>query len=797
MAPFVAPAAPRSLRYQLLRLVVVVVALANSISMLSTLMNDWNLHREQASRSLETTARSAAIAVTAAVAFADEKAATLALRELAPQKEIMAAAVYQLDGKRLAFYGQAKLLPLDVHRIKATQPDPTPLSTSASVQMPIVIDGTTVGQLLLRADLSDYRESFLRHALIALLASLVGLGVSVWLGARFIERITLSVRELAGLAHLVRLSEDYSLRATVPGGGETNKEISELLLSFNAMLAEIEKRKNQLKKYQRGLEDRVLARTRELAAANAALQAEIHHRGLSEAKIRASEEKLRSLYELAPLGIALTTLQGRYVEFNAALEAICGYPAEELKRLDYWTLTPEKYRAEELAVLDALRRTGRYGPFEKEYRRKDGSLVPINLNGRLVTGADGQTYIWSLIEDISQRKQAEAALRAEKQFAEEADQAKSRFLAAASHDLRQPLHALGLLNTALIERIEGMRVAAGDADHGEILRLARLIDASMHNMANLLNDLLDLSRLDAGVLIPRPECVRVHDLFKRLHDRFLPMALDKGVGLRFMPCRLAVESDPVMLDRVLANLIANAIRYTVRGGVLVGVRRRERDTLRIEVIDTGPGIPEEFLGRVFEEYFQLGNPERDRDKGQGLGLSIVQRMTTLLGVPIVLSSRLGHGTRFGLHLRRCEFSERAGKGERDGGPGLLPGQGKLVVLVDDDAAILAAMRSLFAQWGIDLIAEPSLEAAKAALAASGRAPNLILSDYRLPGEHDGIAVVAQCRALFGEDLPGVLITGDTGKEAIQAIDQSELRVMHKPLQPAKLRALLTHLLGSA
>ena len=155
------------------------------------------------------------------------------------------------------------------------------------------------------------------------------------------------------------------------------------------------------------------------------------------------------------------------------------------------------------------------------------------------------------------------------------------------------------------------------------------------------------------------------------------------------------------------------------------------------------------------------------------------------------------GDHFGLHLRRCEFSERAGKGERDGGPGLLPGQGKLVVLVDDDAAILAAMRSLFAQWGIDLIAEPSLEAAKAALAASGRAPNLILSDYRLPGEHDGIAVVAQCRALFGEDLPGVLITGDTGKEAIQAIDQSELRVMHKPLQPAKLRALLTHLLGSA
>jgi PAS domain S-box-containing protein len=795
MTPHLHAFTQRSLRFQLLVLVVGAVALSLAISIPSALVIAWDLHKGQVTRSLETTARSAAIAVSAAVAFEDEKAAGEALRILAPQKEIEAAAVYQLNGNRLAVYGDAARLPGDSHQLEEHAPDISPLSGSATLLLPIILDDAKLGQIYLRADLSEYRDSYLKQSLLAILAGLLGLGLAIGFGLRIIGRITRPVQGLAGLAHKVRESEDFSLRAAAPDAGGTNNEISELVLSFNAMLAELEKRERDLGEYQRGLENRVEERTRQLEAANAALQVEIRVRERSEAIVRASEEKLRGLFELAPLGILLVDMQGRFLEFNEAFRAICGYPADELRDLDFWALTPDKYLPDEDAQLDSLRRSGRYGPYEKEYIRKDGSRVPINLNGRLVTGADGQTYIWSIVEDISARKQTEAEMLAQKRSAEEANQAKSRFLAAASHDLRQPMHALGLLISALSERLEatgGGAAAEGDAENR---RLLGLIDASVRNMGNLLNDLLDLSRLDAGVVVPQPHCARVDDVFGRLKSRFQPLASDKNLRLVFMPCRLAVETDPILFDRILANLIANAIRYTSTGGILVGVRRHGEDTLRIEVIDTGHGIPEAMFGRIFEEYFQLGNPERDRDKGLGLGLNIVKRLVVLLGIHIEMSSCLGHGTRFSLELPRCEFKEQEQKTERGARLAPMPGQGKLVVLVDDDEAILVAVRSLFEQWGIDLIAAPSLEAAKQALATSGRRPNLILSDYRLPGEHDGIGVVAQFRADYGEELPAVLITGDTGKAAMEAITQSGLKLMHKPLQPAKLRALLTYLLA--
>jgi PAS domain S-box-containing protein len=781
-----------SLRFQLLALVVGAVALSLTISMLSALLIQWGLQKEQLTRSLETTARSTATAVSAAVAFGDAQAAAEALRILAPQKEIVAAAVYRDDGGRLAIHGQAALLPPDSRQLREHGPDLSPLSEATTLFLPIRLDDATLGWIYLRADLSQFRDGYLRQSMLAILASLCGLGLAIWLGMGFIDRIVGPVRGLASLAHQVRKSEDFGLRASSLNAGDANDEIAELVLSFNAMLAEIEKRKNEVLDYQRDLEDRVDERTSQLAMANTALQDEIRARARSEALIRASEEKLRGLFELAPLGIALCDMGGRFVEFNAAFQAITGYSADELKRLDYWALTPDAYRAEENRQLDSLRRIGRYGPYEKAYRRKDGSLVPINLNGRLVTGADGQAYIWSIVEDISTRKLAEAQMLAQKQSAEEANQAKSRFLAAASHDLRQPLHALGLLVSALIERLDGAGCAG--AGHAEMRRLAGLIDTSARNMASLLNELLDLSRLEAGVVVPRPDCVPVDEAFGHLNSRFQPLALDKGLRLRFVPCRLAVETDPVLLDRILANLVTNAIRYTSRGGILVGARRRGEDGLRIDVIDTGRGIPETMFGQIFEEYFQLDNPERDRDKGQGLGLSIVKRLVALLGLRIEVSSRLGHGSRFSLDLPRCEARQSRRGAERGTRLASPPGQGKLVALVEDDEVILVAMRSLLEQWGIDLIAAPSLDGVLDALASGGRRPDLILSDYRLPGEHDGIGVVARFRARYGDELPGVLITGDTGEEAIQAITRSGLRVMYKPLQPAKLRALLMHLL---
>ncbi len=674
MPPPPDPRREHSLRARLLSLLAGTVALSLSVSLLGALLISWDLQRSQISRALTGTAHSAAIAVSAAAAFKDAKGAQEALGMLAALEEVRAAALYLPEGGRLATFGQVDLLPAPGLDLAEREPDITPLSDSTDLLLPVTLDQERLGWIYLYADIGAYRASFLRQSGLAVLASLVSLVLAVWLGLRFIDRLARPVQGLAGLAHRVRESQDFSLRADTPPGRRPSREIAELIFSFNALLAEVERREKAIDVYHSALEHMVDARTRQLAASNAALQAEVRVREASEAHIRASEE----------------------------------------------------------------------------------------------------------------------ALRVQKTAADEANQAKSRFLAAASHDLRQPLHALGLLTSALNACLNGAGAPAPDPVR--VRRLAGLIGASVQDMSDLLKDLLDLSRLEAGTVVPKPACVRLADVFGLLEARFLPPALNKGLRLRFLTCRHAVWTDALLLDRILANLIANAVRYTDRGGVLVGLRRRGRDRLRIEVIDTGPGIPEAMHARIFEAYVQLDNPERDRDKGQGLGLSIVRHLADLLGIPVRVASRQGRGSRFSVELPLCDPIDPAPEPAPVSYPLAQPAPGRLVVLVEDDVAIQSAMRAVLEPWGLELLAASDLESAEAALAARGCRPDLVLSDYRLPGELDGIAVIARLRARYGDDLPALLVTGETGEETLQAVAASGLRVMHKPLQPAKLRALMTHLM---
>jgi signal transduction histidine kinase len=238
---------------------------------------------------------------------------------------------------------------------------------------------------------------------------------------------------------------------------------------------------------------------------------------------------------------------------------------------------------------------------------------------------------------------ATAELRGQKQAAEAAVLAKSRFLAAASHDLRQPLHALSLLVTALRERVR----------EDEAKRLSEHIEASASAMETLLNALLDLSRLDAGVVEARPVCFPVNRVMKSVERQFAPLAQEKGLSLTVHPTDLWAYSDPALMERILANLVSNALRYTDKGRVLVGARRVQKDWIRLEVWDTGKGVPAEFQARIFEEYFQLENPERHRDKGLGLGLAIVARLAQLLGGRVSVRSQLGRGSCFGFRVARC------------------------------------------------------------------------------------------------------------------------------------------------
>jgi signal transduction histidine kinase len=418
----------------------------------------------------------------------------------------------------------------------------------------------------------------------------------------------------------------------------------------------------------------------------------------------------------------------------------------------------------------------------------DGSLsvrVPQVSSGELGGLESGVNRMAAALEehqrDLEQRIQtATRELLAQKEAAEAAVLAKSRFLAAASHDLRQPLHALTLLIAALRER--GLQ--------GEARRLVEHIDGSASAREGLLNALLDLSKLDAGVVEAHMEGFPAQRILDNLTRQFTPQAREKGLRLRIHGSACWLHSDPILLQRILNNLVSNALRYTDRGGVLVGLRRAPGG-VRFEVRDSGRGIPAAFRERIFEEYFQLENPERHRDKGLGLGLAIVSRLARLLGSNVEVESTPGRGSCFRFQVTRCQPPEHPVATEP--AAFALPLAGILVAFLDDDEQILEAMMLVFEQWGVEMAVGSEVEEVRDELRELGRAPDLILSDYRLRGGCTGIDAVRLLREAFGESIPAALITGDTAPETIQAIDASGLALLHKPLQPAKLRAFLSHL----
>jgi len=453
-----------------------------------------------------------------------------------------------------------------------------------------------------------------------------------------------------------------------------------------------------------------------------------------------------------------------------------------------------------LALFLAWRLSGRVSKPLQAITATVGGLADGNLAVRIPETSQGEIgqlehgvnrMAEALAENqrgLEQRvREATAELLGQKLAAEAAVLAKSRFLAAASHDLRQPLHALTLLVSALRE----------SAPSGEAGRLAAHIEASASAMESLLNALLDLSRLDAGVVEARPRCVPVAQVLANVEQQFRPLAREQGTPLTIRTSAVWVRSDPALLERILANLVANALRHAGHGRVLVGVRRIGADGLRFEVRDTGRGIPEEFQTRIFEEYFQLENPERHRDKGLGLGLAIVARLARLLGGEVRVRSAPERGSCFAFECPRCQ-PEADGPREPQPAPEIaLPLENALVAFIDDDQAILEAMVELFDQWGVALAAGEDAEQVCAELRALGRPPDLILCDYRLGEARSGIGAVALLRQAFGLRIPAALLTGDTAPDTIQAIQASGLPMLHKPLKPARLRAFLSHLLAES
>lgn len=370
--------------------------------------------------------------------------------------------------------------------------------------------------------------------------------------------------------------------------------------------------------------------------------------------------------------------------------------------------------------------------------------------------------------------------------AELANVTKSRFLATASHDLRQPLQALRLFTEALQDTAKDEQTA----------HLSKQIGKSVGALVDMFDDLLDVSRLDAGIIQPRMQHFALYDLFDRLYVDFAQLAQAKGLSLELpynnngeicgAECETVVFSDPFLLERMLRNLISNAIRYTDHGRVRVQCQCGNSQ-VEIAVQDSGIGIRPEVIKQIFEEYYQVDNPHRDRRKGLGLGLAIVRRVEELLGYHVKVESVPGKGSSFSFSVKKGDPSVLARpfiitQTRFDVG-------GKVIALVEDDQDIREFTAEIMQGWGCRVFAQATGAEVLRALDVAGVRPDLLVCDYRLPYNQTALSVMKQMREFWG-DLPMLVVTGDTGAETLQAIQKSGASLLHKPIAPTRLRSAM-------
>lgn len=377
------------------------------------------------------------------------------------------------------------------------------------------------------------------------------------------------------------------------------------------------------------------------------------------------------------------------------------------------------------------------------------------------------------------------ALRESKDAAEKADRAKSHFLAAASHDLRQPLHAMQMYLVALREKLE----------QKEALDIVGKVENVSITAGRLLNSLLDISQLEAGEVTPQIEDFPVQEMLRRLTLSFAPVAQQKNLELRVVRSKVVVKSDPALLERIVGNYLSNAIRYTEKGTVLLGCRRRG-DKIAIQVWDTGIGIPDASLNAVFQEFVQLHNPERDRGKGLGLGLAISHRLAACLGHEIECRSNVGKGSHFGIVVDRGTETNAVQKSTALAKfPTSLDGTN--VVFIEDDKIVGQATTELLVSWGCNVRWATSAQTGIEIVTRSDFTPDVILADYRLPGDQDGLQVATALQLAVGRAIPIIIVTGESDLSKISALSDLGYSVLRKPVRPAKLRSLINHHVSSS
>ncbi len=537
-------------------------------------------------------------------------------------------------------------------------------------------------------------------------------------------------------------------------------------------------------------------------------------------QLEAERNHYKWLFDNALHGIFQASLEGQLVDANPAMAHLCGYADQQHLRQQVPDLrqlfeTPASYAL----LVSLLQDRGLVRGYETRIRRADGELrdvalnvllkdengVPLveaciqdvtervqdqrnlrQLNEILESRVDARTAELTRLNDqlrleITEREQIEQQLHVAVQAAELANQSKDKYLAAASHDLLQPMNAARLLVAALLERDIGPQ-----ENH-----LVGRVHMALEGAEQLLTDLLDIARLDQNGVQPDPMDFSLNCLFETLQAEFQPLAAEAGLQLRVRSADLVIHSDMRLLLRILRNLLTNAVRYTTEGRVLLGYRR-EGDQLSLQVWDSGDGIPANRLEDIFQAFQQLECHSQGERKGVGLGLAIVERIAGVLQHPINVSSRPGRGSMFSVTVPLVANPQAAVLPAGELTPVLDSLEGSQCLVIDNDENILVSMHTLLTQWGATVtLAEDQAQALAAC--AGGYKPDVILADYHLNNQQVGTDAIAAVRALLGE-IPAMLITADRSDSARRHYREQGLPMLNKPVKPGKLRALLTHLL---
>jgi PAS domain S-box-containing protein len=497
--------------------------------------------------------------------------------------------------------------------------------------------------------------------------------------------------------------------------------------------------------------------------------------------IETSEAHFRNLLESAPDAMIIIDQHGKMSIVNDQTERMFGYPRNELLGQSIEILLPERFRRKhvahrkEYAQRPHVRLMG--SGMKLSGLRSDGSEFPVEISLSPVRSAAG-TFVSSVIRDVTERKIMEQELIEARQEAERANKANTAFLAAASHDLRQPVQALSLLNGALRRTVK-VPLA---------LEMVESQQQSLDAMTNLLNSLLDISRLDAGAVEPEVEDFPIQRLVDRLSAEFSRQASSKNLRFEAEDCDTIVRSDPNLLGEIIQNLVSNAIRYTDRGKVRLTCREK-KGQLCVDVHDTGIGISPDQIEEVFQEFHQIKSPGSNKE-GFGLGLAIVRRLADLLDHSIEVESEPGKGSSFSVCMPLVEQPDIDDENEAESqteSTGVdLSG---MVVLIEDDVNVANAWGLLLEAEGYRVAAAESASEAQAVINHVDIAPDLIISDFHLLDGSTGVEAVRSIRKKYGRSIPSFIVSGDTSKVVQDARSLSNSVIMSKPVNTDHLLAL--------